>query len=30
MVFPGIQRENQIDNLVAYLAQIKPDGSGVE
>ena len=30
MVFPGIQRENQIDNLVAYLAQIKPDGSGAE
>ncbi len=30
MVFPGIQRENQLENLVAYLALIKPDGSGAE
>ena len=30
MVFPGITREAQLDNLLAYLKQIKADGSGAE
>ncbi len=30
MIFPGIKRENQLENLIAYLKQIKADGSGVE
>ena len=30
MVFPGIARDNQLDNLIAYLKQIKADGSGTE
>ena len=30
MVFPGIQRDNQLDNLLAYLSGIKADGTGAE
>ncbi len=29
MIFPGIKRENQLENLIAYLKEIKADGSGV-
>jgi cytochrome c len=29
MVFPGIQRDKQLDDVIAYLKQIKADGSGV-
>jgi cytochrome c2 len=28
MVFPGIPQENRLDNLIAYLKQIKADGDG--
>ena len=28
MVFPGIKREKQLDDLIAYLKGIKADGSG--
>ena len=30
MIFPGIKRENQLDNLIAYLKLIKADGTGIE
>ena len=30
MVFPGIQRDGQLDNLLAYLSGIKADGTGAE
>ena len=29
MIFPGIKREKQLDDLLAYLKEIKADGSGV-
>jgi len=29
MIFPGIKREKQLDDLMAYLAGIKADGSGI-
>ena len=29
MIFPGIKRENQLENLIAYLKEIKADGSGI-
>jgi len=29
MIFPGIKREKQLDDLMAYLKGIKADGSGV-
>ena len=29
MIFPGIKREKQLDDLMAYLKEIKADGSGV-
>jgi cytochrome c len=30
MIFPGIKRENQLENLIAYLKLIKADGTGIE
>ena len=29
MIFPGIKREKQLDDLMAYLMGIKADGSGI-
>lgn len=29
MIFPGIKREKQLDDLMAYLKGIKADGSGI-
>ena len=29
MIFPGIKREKQLDDLMAYLVGIKADGSGI-
>lgn len=29
MIFPGIKREKQLDDLIAYLKEIKADGSGI-
>ncbi len=29
MIFPGIKREKQLEDLIAYLKEIKADGSGV-
>ena len=30
MIFPGIKRENQLENLIAFLKVIKADGTGIE
>ena len=30
MIFPGIKRENQLENLIAFLKLIKADGTGIE
>ena len=29
MIFPGIKREKQLDDLIAYLSGLKADGSGI-
>jgi cytochrome c len=30
MIFPGIKQENRVDDVIAYLKNIKADGSGAE